>query len=122
MKILLCVLMPAGVAMTAFAADVSGNWQGPFTPENGDAGQGYVILKQTGTELTGSGGPDANEQWPLSNGKIVGNKITGEVKDPNGVVYKLDLVFDGEHIKGDILMTSPEGQTQKAKLELTRVK
>jgi hypothetical protein len=122
MRIFVCFCLLAALAAVASGADVSGNWQGPFTPEDGDGGQGYVILKQTGSDLTGSGGPDANEQWPLSKGKIVGNKITGEVKDPNGVVYKLDLVLEGDHIKGDVLMTHPDGQTQKAKLDLTRVK
>ena len=122
MKLFLCVLMLSGLVISAFAADVSGQWQGDFTPENGDGGQGYLILKQNGTELTGSGGPDANEQWPLSNGKIVGNKITGEVKDPNGVLYKLNLVLEGDHNKGEILVTSPDGQSQKAKFDVTRVK
>ena len=122
MKIFACIMLLAGLAITAFAADISGKWQGPFTPENGDGGQAYLILKQTGGDITGSGGPDAAEQWPLSNGKIVGNKITGDVKDPNGVLYKLNLVLDGEHLKGDVAVVSPEGQSQKATLDLTRVK
>jgi len=122
MKLLVSLLLLIGLVTAAFGADVSGPWQGSFTPENGDGGQAYLILKQTGGDIAGSGGPDATEQWPLSNGKITGNKITGEVKDPNGVVYKLDLVVDGDHIKGNILMTGPDGQSQKAKLDVARVK
>jgi hypothetical protein len=125
-KIALCVLALGVLAFTAAAADVTGKWSGKFAPIGPDGqehdGSAFVILKQAGTQLTGTAGPDESDQWPMSNGKIQGNKITGEVKDPNGPTYKLDLVLDGEHIKGDITVVAPDGTTQKAKLDVTRVK
>lgn len=121
MKTVFCALSIALFAMTAMAADVSGKWSGSFAPEGQDPSGAFVILKQTGATLTGSAGPDEGQQWPLSNGKITGNKITGDVTNPDGMVFKLDLVLEGDHIKGEV-NASREGQTIKAKVDLTRQK
>jgi len=121
MKTLVCTLLIALFAMTAFAADVTGKWSGTFAPEGQDPSGAFVVLKQSGTTLTGSAGPDEGQQWPLANGKIAGNKITGEVTSPDGVVYKLDLVVDGDHIKGDVTAIR-EGQSMKGKVDVARQK
>jgi len=121
MKTLVCALLTALFAMTAMAADVTGKWTGTFTPEGQNPGNCYVVLKQSGTTITGTAGPDENQQWPLTNGKAQGNKITGEVSSPDGAIYKLDLVLEGEHIKGDVTATVG-GQAMKAKLDVTRAK
>jgi hypothetical protein len=121
MKTLVCTLAIALFAMTAMAADVTGKWSGSFSPEGQNPSNAFVILKQTGTTVTGSAGPDEGQQWPLTNGKIQGNKITGDVTSPDGIVYKLDLVLENDRIKGDADATR-EGQTMKAKVDLGRVK
>jgi len=121
MKTLVVALLVAVFAMTALAADVSGKWTGSFAAEGQDPSNAYVILKQTGTSVTGSAGPDEGQQWPLTNGKLVGNKLTGEVSSPEGMVFKLDLTLDGDRISGDVAMIH-EGQTVKGKLDITRVK
>ena len=119
--ILPCLILALALALTATAADISGKWAGAFTPENGDGGSAYVILKQSGNTLTGSGGPDANEQWPGLQGTVNGNKVTFEVKSPSdGTVYKGNLTLDGDHLKGEVVFTSADGQSGKAKLDLTR--
>jgi len=119
MKTLVCMLLGAVFAMTALAADVSGKWAGTFVPEGEDSSKAFVILKQTGTSVTGSAGPDEGQQWPLTDGKLVGNKLTGTVSSPDGMVFKLDLTLDGDRIKGDILMTH-DGQTMKGVIDVTR--
>ncbi len=121
MKTLVYTLLIALFAMTAMAADVTGKWSGSFVPEGQNPSGAFVILKQTGTTITGSAGPDEGQQWPLTNGKITGNKITGEVTSPEGMVFKLDLVLDGDHIKGAANSTR-DGQTMKATVDLTRQK
>jgi hypothetical protein len=121
MKSIVCTLLTALFAMTAMAADITGTWKGSFAPEGQDPSTAVVVLKQSGTTLTGSAGPAEDQQWPLTNGKVVGNKITGEVTSPEGMVFKLDLVLEGDHIKGDV-NGSREGQAMKAKVDLTRVK
>ena len=79
------------------------------------------MAKQSGNILTGTGGPDENEQWPVQNGKIAGNKIAAQVTGPDGAVYTLTLAIDGDHITGDATVTR-NGESQKARIELTRVK
>lgn len=119
MKLFACALI---LAMSAFAADVTGKWSGSFNREGAEPSSAYIILKQSGTELTGSGGPDESQQWPMSKGKIVGNKITGEVQEPGGALYKLDLTLEGDHIKGTVTATAPSGESVKGTLDATRQK
>jgi hypothetical protein len=121
MKTLVCTLIIAAVAITAMAADVSGKWTGTFTPEGQDAGNAFLILKQSGTTLTGTAGPDENQQWPISEGKVDGNKLSGRVVSPDGATYKFILTLDGEHIKGSV-EANAGGQSIKGMLDVTRAK
>jgi hypothetical protein len=109
---------------TAAAADVSGKWSGSFKMMRPDGeardGTALLVLKQTGNEITGTVGPNEGEQHPAK-GKIDGDKITLESND-GGVVIKLDLVLTGERIAGDVNATREDGQTMKAKLDVTRAK
>jgi hypothetical protein len=86
-----------------------------------DSTGAYMVLKQCGANLTGTAGPDEGRQFPLANGKIQGNKITGDITTDEGVKYTLDMVVDGEHIKGAV-SSSRDGRPIKAKVDLTRVK
>lgn len=122
MKRLLCFLLAAALAAVA-ASDASGKWSGGFSTESGNAGTAYAVLKLSGDSLSGTAGPNADEQWPIQNGKIAGNKVSLVVKSPSdGASYKCDLVLDGDHLKGDMTITRPDGQAQSAKMDLTRVK
>ena len=60
MKAILCLLALAGGLFAD--TNLTGKWTGTFTPENGDEGPALLQLKQTGTDITGSIGPDDNEQ------------------------------------------------------------
>jgi opacity protein-like surface antigen len=120
-KIFVCTLMIAALALTAMAADVSGKWTGTFTPEGQDAGNAYMVLKQSGTTLTGTAGPDENQQWPISSGKVEGNKLSGQVTSPDGATYKFTLMLEGEHIKGNVEAKSGD-QSIKGMLDVTRAK
>jgi len=122
MKTLACTLLLALCAFTAFAADAAGKWSGSFTPDGQDASTGLLILKQSGTEITGTGGPNADEQFPVANGKIDGNNITLELHHPSGMVLKMALVLEGDTLKGDANATGPNGEAMKAKLDLKREK
>jgi len=122
MKTLVCTLLLALSAMTAMAADLSGKWPGTFTPEGQSDGQpALVVLKHTGDTVTGTAGPSADQQWPISNVKLDGDKLSFDVTAENGMSLKMSLVVDGDHMKGDITMTR-EGQTMKAKLDVTKAK
>jgi hypothetical protein len=118
MKTLACTLL---LALCAFAADATGKWSGTFTTEEGNPGTGVVVIKQTGTEITGTAGPSMDEQLPIANGKIEGDKVTFEVSHPSGMTLKMSLVLDGDSLKGDVT-ANREGQSMKAKLDLKREK
>ncbi len=121
MRILVCLTMLVLLAVAMPAADVNGKWSGSFTVAGGDTSSALIVLKQSGTTVTGTAGPDDAEQWPLT-GKIEGNKLTGEVKNPNGMVYKFVLTVSADTLKGNVDATSPEGEPMKGTLDLTRAK
>jgi hypothetical protein len=123
MKTLICTLL---FSVLAFAADVTGQYSGTYTATGAD-GQPrdsgvLVMLKQTGTQITGSGGPDESRQYPIRNGKIAGNTVTGEAVNPDGPVYKLTLTVTGDKMTGSIEINMPDGQKGQAKLNAMRIK
>lgn len=117
-------LFLAPVFATSTAADVSGKWSGTFlitTPDGESRDESALLdLKQAGTELTGSAGPNADKQYTILKGKVDGNKVTFEVQAEVPLIkFELNLV-DG-HLKGEAVVTI-EGETRKANLDLQRVK
>ena len=123
MKALVCVLFAAS-ALCAADANVAGRWSGngTMTLPNGETRDTPVVMlvKQNGTEVTGTIGPGDDEQHPIQNAKIQGGKLTMEVATDNGT-FKLDLVVTGDKIAGNGT-AGQEGQTTKVKVELTRAK
>jgi len=69
-------------------------------------------------KLTGSGGPSEDQQFPMRNGKVEGDKITFEVVAGEDRVFKLSFTAKGDTIEGE--GTSPDGEVMA--LKLTRVK
>ncbi len=125
MKTLACCFLLAVFALTAIAdINVTGKWSGSFnvTNQNGETKDdtAFLVLKQTGNEITGTAGPNEGEQFPIQKGKIDGDRITLEVEHEGGVI-KFNLVVAEERIKGDA-EASHEGQTFKAKVDVTRAK
>ena len=124
MKTFLCMLLLAVFARATTEQDVTGKWSGSFAPvgPNGDSKEStaFLVLKQNGTEITGTAGPNEGEQFPIEKGKIEGNKITLEVNHEDHIL-KFALVLADERIKGEATMSS-EGQEMKAKLDVVRVK
>lgn len=106
-----------------WAADLTGNWSGAFKVEGGDHRNvpQLFILKQQGKTLTGSGGPDAGEQYPIENGIMDGDEVrfeltTGEWK----FTYTLKLTGPDE-LKGDLKLQSTD-EERTAKVALGRVR
>jgi len=124
MKLLVCSLLMAALALAAAAPDVSGTWSGSMIATGPDGQQRdngvTLVLKQAGTEITGSAGPSADHQLPIQKGKIEGGKIALEVAVGEGT-FKFDLALQGEHIKGDV-NAAPGEQQLKAKVDVTRAR
>jgi len=120
-RIFVCFLLVVAVAAIAMAADVTGKWTGSFTPENDESHSALLVLKQDGAVITGTAGPDESQQFPIQTGKIDGNKVVLEVSPSEGAVYHLELVLDGDHMKGDLTAKRDDG-TMTAKLDISRAK
>ncbi len=118
MKRLVCLLILTGLAaLTALAADVTGKWSGTFATDQDPNGSAYAVIKQSGTEISGTAGPNEQQQWKIQKGKIEGNKVTLEVASDDGTVYNCSLTLEGDHLKGDV-----NAGGMKAKLDLSKVK
>lgn len=108
-------------ALFAAADGVTGKWSGSFVitmdGETKDE-MAYMDLKQKGTELTGTAGPSQDEQWPVQNGKVEGDKLTFDVQS-GGPLIKFNLTLADGHLKGDA-KAEHEGRTMKAAVDLQR--
>lgn len=102
---------------TLAVADATGTWTGTLTKSEGDGGPAHLVLKQDGDKLTGSAGPDVNEQHPILNGRVENGVLTFELE--NGM--KFALKQDGDEITGEVTRER-DGETQKAKLAVKRAK
>ncbi|HXA52026.1 MAG TPA: TIGR03435 family protein, partial [Candidatus Acidoferrum sp.] len=86
----LAVLLP----VISAAADVSGAWTGTI------GGPMYIILKQEGTVLSGSGGTSATEQIAtFKDGRVEGDRLIFRVGP-----YQFDLQVQGDRITGESKM------------------
>jgi hypothetical protein len=121
MKYVLCLIL---AAVNLMAADATGKWTGTLTvrtPEGSERPRpAHLELKQEGTKLTGTAGPNESEQHPIENGKAEGGRLTFEV--PTGeTTMKFVLNHEGDDIKGEVTREH-EGETQTAKLVVKREK
>jgi len=125
MKLLLCLAVLALASVPAAAdVNVTGNWSGTFTMQgpNGQTkdGTALLVLKQTGSEITGTVGPDESERIDIKKGTIDGNKITIECSDGEHQML-FTLVLADDRISGDVRATDA-GDERRAKLDVKRTK
>jgi hypothetical protein len=116
---------PLGAQAPAPAAtDLTGKWSGSFvmTMDSGETNEdvAFMDLKQTGKELAGTAGPNADRQWQIAKGKVEGNKVTFEVMTEGpAIAFELTLI-DG-HLKGTA-KASADGRTMNAVVDVQRLK
>ena len=112
----------AGIAVAD--VNVTGKWSGSFNAVGPDGqtkdSTAVLVLKQNGSEITGTVGPNEGEQHEITKGKIEGDKITLESND-GGIAIKFDLALAGDRITGEANAVG-EGRTLKAKIDVTRAK
>jgi hypothetical protein len=107
-------------ALSLVAADLTGRWSGSFKPDKeNDSRSAYVILKQDGGKLTGSGGPTAENQHVTLTGKVEGDKVSFEVLDGEATIY-FELVVTGDEMSGDLRFKRGD-ETRTGKISLKRV-
>ena len=116
------------VALQTRAPDLTGTWTGTFTSTTStgapDEDPAHMMLKQNGTELTGTAGPRPDRQMPLVNGKVATLKgvttATFEIAEGDAPIrFELKLV-DGR-LKGTAV-ADVKGQARKATVDVGRQK
>jgi hypothetical protein len=125
MKALFCFLLLGALALVAAPEiNVTGKWSGTakITEPDGQTkdSPALLLLKQNGSEISGTVGPHEGEQHAITKGKIEGDKITIVMED-EGRTIRFDLVLASDRLTGDVNIVL-DGQTSKAKLDVTRAK
>jgi hypothetical protein len=120
MKHFLFVALAAALSLAG--ADLTGTWTGTLTVKTDDGSQAerpaHLVLKQEGTKVTGTAGPNAGEQHPIENGKSENGNLTFDV--PTGeTVMTFVLKHDDSQITGDV-SREREGRKETAKLSVKR--
>ena len=109
------------LATGGVGADVKGKWDGKLFGERPDGtvneDTALLILEQKDNTITGSIGGSETDQHALSSGSIDGNKVVIVARSENGREFKLELMLEGETMKGTILAGERRG-----KIEVTRRK
>jgi len=120
-KLLLCALLSTFALQ---AAELTGKWSGSFDITNSEgetkADSAYMDLKETGSAVTGTAGPNSEKQWSLRKGKLEGQNLTFEVAMDDGGVLAFELTFDGTSIQGTCTGTGGGGEKMSAKVNLKR--
>jgi len=108
------------LTLSGMAGDVSGTWTGTFSVPGSDHKEPqYFILKQDGTKLTGSGGPDAVEQYVIANGTVEDGVVTFELTRGEWK-FKYDLKTVEQEMTGTLHLKSKEGDTRTARVTLRK--
>ena len=120
---LLVALLTLVAAM--HAADVTGTWSGSMAMTKGDETKddsAYLILKQTGTEITGTIGPNADKRLTITKGSADGNSVYIEaiVEGDNKLVLRLKV--EGDKLVGDLKAEGPTAPPISGKMSLTKEK
>jgi hypothetical protein len=118
------VLAVLAAGITLADANVTGKWSGTFNSigPDGEARESTTVmmLKQSGSEISGTFGPNESEQAMTLKGRIEADKITLAAED-EGRTVKFDLVLAADRIAGEVNMVHG-GQSSKAKINVTRAK
>jgi hypothetical protein len=114
--ILLFILSAASLV----AADVTGKWRGSleFTNDNGESrkGSAFLDLKQEGSAVTGTAGPNETESHQLRNGKFENNKLTFTVAADEAMM-KAELTLEGDELKGQVTRDGGGGRVIRLALK-----
>ena len=106
-----------------FAGDATGKWSGTFTASapNGEKNEGpaLVILKQSGAQVTGTAGPNAERQSEIREGKVDGDSVNFKVPIDDAIAV-VQLRMDGDQMTGQLTVETPDGKVT-GKIALKRV-
>lgn len=112
----------AGLLLLASATvipNLSGVWTGAFRGGDQDIPQLFT-LKQQGSKVTGTGGPDSTEQYPVLNGSVTGNVVKFQVNNGQRKFFYTLKDTDAK-LRGSLTIKSAD-DTRTTTVWLERVK
>ena len=118
---LLAVMLMFAAGLSATADDFTGTWTGSFTivvdgqTENETA---HMVLTQKGAELTGTAGPNPDQQWPILKAKADGTKAEFDVQSDGPLVH-FSLRIEKGRLKGEA-SAEHEGKKMTGVVDLER--
>lgn len=80
----------------------------------------YLVLKQTGNEITGTAGPNAERQMPIVKGTATGDSLVLEVSMEGDNKLVIRLKTDGDKLVGDLKAEGPTAPPLSGKMTLTK--
>jgi ketosteroid isomerase-like protein len=102
----------------------TGNWSGSFNIIGADGNihpdTALLVLKQEGTAITGTAGPNEGEQSPISAGTVAGQEIQFTIDTHGGRTMEFLLRLEDDHLKGYANGETPEGKVTAA-IDVARV-
>jgi hypothetical protein len=106
------------------AANLTGKWTGSFTLVRPDGTENKMTIElnltHKGKDLTGTAGPGADRQWPLTNGVVEGTKATFQVQEHgDGPVISFRLDLTNDRLVGEA-SGEDDGQKLAAKVDAGR--
>ena len=118
------LLLSAFLSAVALSTpNVTGRWSGTLQMDGeNEAKPAYSILKQEGNNLSGSVGPNENEQDSFKDGKVDEDKLTFDVpQGPSGEgSIHMEMQVNGDQMTGRATWSGP-GIGGSGKISLKRV-
>jgi hypothetical protein len=111
-------------AVALCAPNVTGKWSGTLQMDGqNDAKPAYSIFKQDGNKLSGSVGPNENEQDSFEGGKVDGDKLTFDVpQGPSGEgSIHVEMQVKGDQMTGRATWSGPPPHSGSGNISLKRV-
>jgi hypothetical protein len=107
---LLLTLVQAG------PANVKGTWEGTLVGLNEDGSPkedtALLILDQKEATVTGTVGGSQDDQFPITSGKVEGNKVSLVAKNEGGREFRVELTLEDGQLKGTVASGERTGKLQ----------
>lgn len=101
--------------------DLTGTWAGSFViTMDGQTNDehAHMVFKHKGAELTGTAGPNADQQWEILKGKVDAGKVEFDVQS-NGPLIHFTLKMVEGRLKGDA-SAEQDGRKMTAVVDVAR--
>lgn len=104
-------------AIGVLASNATGTWSGTIQYDDQDhSGPAHMVLKQEGERITGTAGPNADNQFAITEGKFANGHLTFEIPTQG---MKFDLKQESDQISGKVVRDH-EGEIRTATIHLKR--